>query len=49
MRWMGGMEELGFNEGLLSDNEVGGRHALGISWTLITELSFRDGSLEFLV
>ena len=49
MRWMGSMEELGFNKGLLYDNEVGGWHVSGVSRTLITELSFRDGSLEFLV
>ena len=49
MGWTGGLEELGFDEGLLSDNEVGCRDVTGIGRTLVTELGFRDGSLEFLV
>ena len=49
MGWAGGAEELGFDEGLLSNNEVWSRDASSIGQTLITELSLGDGSLEFLM
>ena len=49
MGWTGGAEELGFDEGLLSDDEVWGRDAFSIGRALVTELSLGDGSLEFLM
>ena len=49
MGWTGGTEKLGFDEGLLSDNEIRGWDAPGVSRALVAELSFGDGSLEFLV
>ena len=49
MGWTGGTEELGFHEGLLSNNEVRCQNAAGISRTLVAELGFGDGSLEYLV
>ena len=49
MGWTGGTEELGFDEGLLSDNEVRSRDASSIGRALVTELGLGDGSLEFLV
>ena len=49
MGWAGGAEKLGFDEGLLSDNEVRSWDVSSISWTLIMELSLGDGSLEFLM
>ena len=49
MGWSGGAEELGFDEGLLSNDEVQSWDASGISRALVTELSLGDSSLEFLV
>ena len=46
---MGGSEELGFDESLLSDNEVRGWRSLGICGTLVSELSFGNGGLQFLM
>ena len=43
------MEELGFDESLLSDNEVRSHRASSIGRALISELSFGNGGLEFLV
>ena len=49
MGWTGGAEELGFDEGLLSDDEARGRDAFSIGRALVAELSLGNGSLEFLV
>ena len=49
MRRSGGMEELGFDKSLLSDNEVWSHRAFSISGALILELSFRNGGSEFLM
>ena len=49
MGWMGGTEELGFDKGLLPDNEVWSRDVMGIGRTLVTELGLRDSSFEFLM
>ena len=49
MRRSGSMEELGFDESLLSDNEVRSHGASSISGALILELSFGNGGSEFLM
>ena len=46
---MGNSEELGFDESLLSDSEVQGRRSFGICGTLVSELSFGNGGLQFLM
>ena len=43
------MEELSLYKCLLTNDEIGLGHSSGISWTLIMELSFRNGSFKFLV
>ena len=43
------MEELSFDEGLLTNNEIGGRHIFRVCWALVMVLSFGNGSFEFLV
>ena len=49
MRRSGGMEELGFNESLLSDNEVRSHGVSSIGGALISELGFSNGGSEFLM
>ena len=46
---LGGLEELGLDKSLLSDNEVRGWRSFGICGTLVTDLSFGNGSLQFLM
>ena len=46
---LGGPEELGFDESLLSSNEVWGQRSFGICTTLVSELSFGNSSFQFLV
>ena len=49
MRRSGCTEELGFDESLLSDNEVRSHGASSVGGALISELSFSNGGSEFLV
>ena len=49
MRRSGSMEELGFDESLLSDNEVQSHGPPSVGGALISELSFGNGGLEFLM
>ena len=46
---MGDMEELSFNEVLLTNDEIGGQHTFRVCQALVTALSFGNGSFEFLV
>ena len=46
---MGGADKLGFDESLLSDSKLRGRHTLGVSGTLITELGFRNCGSKLLM
>ena len=45
----GGMEELSFDEGLLTNDEIGDQHIFIVCWALVTALSFGNGNFEFLV
>ena len=45
----GGVEELGFNESLLSNSKLRGRHTLSVSGTLIMELGFRNCGFKLLM
>ena len=47
--WLGGAEEFGFDEDLLSDGKWRWQRSSGISGSLVAFLCFRDGRLEFLV
>ena len=49
MGWSGGLEELCFDESLLSDNEIQGWSSFCIGGTLISELSFGNGGFKFLM
>ena len=44
MRRSGGTEELGFDESLLSDNEVQSHRAPSVGGALILELNFGNGT-----
>ena len=45
----GSTEELGFNKGLLTNCEVRSEKVLGVSGSLITDLSLSNSCLKFLV
>ena len=42
-------EELSFDKGLLTNDEIGGWHMFRVCWALVMALSFGNGSFEFLV